>query len=48
MASKRNGGGAGWLFLPLSVPGDGRPAGVLVAGMSTRLELDETGACRGG
>ncbi len=30
------------LFLPVSPPGADRPAGVLVAGVSTRLELDET------
>ena len=30
------------LFLPVSLPGADRPAGVLVAGVSTRLELDET------
>jgi hypothetical protein len=29
-------------FLPISLPGESRPAGVLVAGVSTRLELDET------
>ena len=30
------------LFLPISPPGAERPAGVLVAGISTRLPLDET------
>jgi signal transduction histidine kinase len=30
------------LFLPVSPPGAERPAGVLVAGISTRLPLDET------
>src|SRR3954451_2946551 len=30
------------LLLPITPPGGDRPAGVLVAGVSTRLELDET------
>jgi signal transduction histidine kinase len=30
------------LMLPIALPGDDRPAGVLVAGISTRLPLDET------